>query len=235
MAAPYDTARDVVIAGLRALALTTVTSELVSTFGAANPAVRSTHGFPIALDQLRSLKLPAMSVYVERARVLSVGRHRDHRLSVVFEYVMPPCGLDKMNARWPALRAVWTALLRSMVDGVEGTTTTPVTLEGEATPTTLQAVGITGIADETAECAFAFVAGGSETYPGFVARVEVTARDEAALDLVDLVALFARFDLHANGELSHNDLVSLLVTTSDIVPEQGGRFATESFDVVVKE
>lgn len=200
----YEASTDEPVLALRQLARYEVTRLLASELGdtTAYPAVRKTYGFPIPLDMLRSLELPACAIYVDRERTVSTGRWRDRGLSVVVEYVLPPTQKGSMDTRWPLLRRVWDTMLPAFVLGTVDLGAGPVDVKAPA--------GIVKVDDETATCSFAFVPDGAQTFPGFVARLEVVERPAVALDLPDLVALYADLNLHEGVTETRPQIVQII-------------------------
>lgn len=221
----YEAVADAPIAALRSIALVEVTARLAATLGASFPAVRETRGYPAPLSVVEQSALPLMCVYVAREESASETRrrHADREATIVFEYFAPITPLSKIGTRWPLLRGVFSALLDAIHEGE--VTGVPV----------LDAAGVVESRLYGASVAYDFASDGEVAIPHFRAEIPFILRTETPVTYDDLTRLVAGIDLYAFGENVHDDLVRVNFSVLGIVPEQGGRFVTESFDVLVQE
>lgn len=187
-----DTSSDTLVDALRAIAKAEVTRALAETTGETD-AVLETRGYPVPLEMVEHMRLPCMSVYVtgEAAKRTS-ARYLDSRCEVVFEYVLPATPLNKLDKRWPILRAVWAATLAAIAKGE---------LNGNQA---LQPVGVTHVDEERATVRYSFASEGENAYPVFAGTIPITVRPAEVLptqDFLELVAGINRVEPDANPDL----------------------------------
>lgn len=190
----YEAASDVLIDALRAIALQEVTAALAATLGADHPAVRETRGFPFSLDLIERTALPAMFISAERVAAQPIGKHLgDELVTIAFEYVAPATPLQKLDTRWPLLRAVWGKLRAAVRAG-----------EVAGDPV-LETAGVQRFELDSPTADFSFASDGSNAYPYFIGRMQFHWREPAEsaeyADLLELLADINRVDTSASAAL----------------------------------
>lgn len=190
----YEAASDVLVDALRAIALQEVTAALAATLGADHPAVRETRGFPFSLDLIERTALPAMFISAERVLARPTGKHlADELVTIAFEYVAPATPLQKLDTRWPLLRAVW------------GKLRTAVRVGEVAGAPVLEMAGVQRFELDSPTADFSFASDGSNAYPYAIGRMQFHWREPTAstayTDLVDMLANINRVDASASAAL----------------------------------
>ena len=100
-------------------AVATLLSEaIVNKFGAA--ALIRTYKWPIALGIAPNLQFPLLAVYVPNERQERSGHFDDIRTTTFrIDYYAPITPIDRIELRWPLLRAVWALCLTRLRAGYD--------------------------------------------------------------------------------------------------------------------
>lgn len=181
--AGYDGHRDVLLDALGALCLVELNGACEGAFGPAPPwqAVREVRKYPVPLDLTASLHLPTMAIFIERDLGTPTGRHFDSRLTVAFQYIAAATTLAKLGSRWPALRKVWSELVKAVRAGAAGGFS-----DG------LARAGVMFSYEQVADVRFDHATDGERTFPQFIGRIDFLWRDPTpGPELTDLVELLA--------------------------------------------
>ena len=152
--------------GINALALlirNVVNAELLPQLG--GPAIAKLFQSPLPIGVLAQGALPALGIYRFQDRDRDKGDWVFEEFSVFrFDYVTPATPLNKVDKRWPLLRAVWTRLLAVCREGKHPDVAAGVNV--------LEGGGIARVALGTARVDYRFEPGQNSTYPMF--RGEIT-------------------------------------------------------------
>jgi hypothetical protein len=173
-----DSLPDPLITPILALLYDAINADLTAEMTAAGvppdllePAVQTTCKVPFTLGMEGSGVLPALHCYRVRTRsVQTTMYYLDHGSTLQFAYATPPTGRDMLDVRWPLLDRVWHALIRTLVRGSH-----PAHMGGADV---LLDAGVVRILRQTAIKRELFTPDGQQTFPGFVAEVDVIWRDE---------------------------------------------------------
>jgi hypothetical protein len=132
-------------------------------------AVLTTSRRPFELSMDGEGTLPALNCYRVRSKTSQVSIvHIDHIETLQFTYATPSCAEDLLDERWAVLDLVWRRALKALKDGKH-----PAHNGGADA---LESAGVVRTAYATAIKREAFVAHGGNTFPGFVAEIDVTWR-----------------------------------------------------------
>lgn len=169
-----DVIPDPLITPLLALLFDAINADLALDMAAAGAtvedAVATTSHVPFTLTLEGAGVLPALHCYRVRTRsVQSTMYYLDHGSTLQFVYCTPPAGRDMLDVRWPLLDRVWHSLIRTLKRGHHPA--------HQADADVLLDAGVVRVMVQTAIKRELFIEGGQQTYPGFVAEVEVVWRD----------------------------------------------------------
>lgn len=185
----YDTAQDGLILALRLIAESEL-GALVDTGEVS--VVASTKGYPAPLESIEQMRLPCMCIYVPSETNVRTGQRVDTRCEVAFEYILPATPLPKLDLRWPLLRAVWAAVVKSVRIGKA---------KGRDV---LTDVGVIDIEHDQASAKYSFASGGEDAYPVFVGTLRITQRpvtDMPTQEFLSLLADINRVEPDANASI----------------------------------
>jgi hypothetical protein len=138
-------------------------------------AVSTTSHVPFTLTMVGAGALPALHCYRVRSRSSQqTVQWVNHTSTLQFVYATPAAGREQLDVRWPLLDRVWHSMLRALKRGYH-----PAHAGGDLV---LLEAGVVRIDLSTAIKREAFIEAGQQTFPGFVAELDVVWRDANDID-----------------------------------------------------
>jgi hypothetical protein len=194
-----DAFSDVVIDAIRASTQQLVNASLLSKTNGAPNAIVKTYGYPTSLSLLSQMELPALCVFRLREEIEphSAAYKHDLRSTVRFDYFAPKTPLAKLDLRWPALQAVFRAVVAATCVGT-------FTDRGGALVHIVEDAGVLEVFEESWRVTYDFAEDGGHAYPAFVATCEISSREvdtEERGDVRDLLAPYLDLSAPAGSQV----------------------------------
>lgn len=207
-----DVTTDGVIDAIAARAQAAANVALASTLG--ENAVAGLRTWPVtAVSQVGANNLPLLAV----SRVSDQEEEQTiydqvERTTVRFAYIAPATPSDAVESRWPLLRSVWNAIIRSLREGVYP--------QHGAHESAMSLAGVSAYVSGSARVTYQLLAGADTMHPSFIATaVFQTTGDElhlgAVLDDLEMIV----------GVITPTDAIDGTEPVTVAVLEQDGGFA----------
>lgn len=186
-----DSATDAVVAALRTLLKGGVNAETAADLGA--DAVVQTYGWPIAVDQVPAMTLPALNVWrYEEVNEAHTFGHVRTNATIRIDYYATPAGPLSVDNRWPLLRRVWDEITQLIRVGHHPS------VSGDAN--LLSAAGVIEVPYSQMRVKYLMAPSGGQAFPLFQGQALFRHRTEIDVSaLQDLVDLDATYNLKTDG------------------------------------
>lgn len=183
----WEAAEDALVDALRLLVQTSVNDALCARYE-ANP-IASTYGYPITLESLDAVRLPALAVYRVSDGLTNIGRRNNAgRTQMALDYFGPTTPLHQLGERWPLLHEVWAQILAAVCSD-------SVTINGTAL-TPLTTAGVVDLIEGSAATAYSFAVGGSGAIPFAAGRLTFDVIEATESTAVPFRELLTTIDLY---------------------------------------
>jgi hypothetical protein len=189
--------------------------------GDGAPFIKTVAPRPFDLSEIGDDALPALYAYRVRSRTRQgTFVHRDHLATLQFHYITPAVAQELIDNRWPVLDRVWRVALRALDRGHHSAHQNDAPV--------LEDVEVIKIDLTTAQKREAFTPGGNNTYPSFLAEIDVTWRDGAESDLGALhpaLSFDAQIFVDTEGDVSGTaDVIGRALTPAGAEDPEGREF-----------
>lgn len=179
----FEAATDELVDALRLVVGTGVNGALSALYE-RNP-VEITFGYPVPLDQLPQLSLPALSVYRVNDALVSTGTRQDEvQTEIALDYFGPPVGLKALDTCWALLRQVWAETTKAILEDSDGS---------------LCDAGVVGFDETSVRAAYSFATDGSNSFPFFAGRATFVSRPVKQSNAKPFRQLLVEHRLYADG------------------------------------
>lgn len=178
----FDAATDGLVDAVRSVVGANVNAALQAKYD--RRPIPTTYGYPVPLEQLVNVQLPALSVYRVSTALTSVGRRDDmRRVVMALDYFAAPVPYENLDTEWPVLSEVWEQAITAVCnDSFSACAEVPD--KSPANP--LGTAGVVDLIEGQVQAVFSFAEGGQGAYPFFAGRMTFDVEPERAASTAPL-------------------------------------------------